>query len=336
METISLHRERGENAESPRLRPPPAARCRVLALAPNFWDDQWMNRQQILSRLAKHHDVLYSNGPWSVWDRHHQRFLASSWTGSFEPRDGILVDRPPKLLLRWPTHPPSERAAVRIAVARWRRELERMGTGPITAYVFHPMYLRYAERLQADLLIYSPYDLFSKMPDWTAEQDAEEQRMLERCTLVIVPSEAMRATLQPKTDRPVFCVPNGADAAHFEAGSKQPPPPDIDAIPRPRIGYVGSVNRKVDFDLIASLACREPGWHFVFVGPEGNLDEVTRAAMERCKALGNVHFLPARPVDELPQCMGGLDVALLCYRRDTWAEVAYPLKLFEYLASGLP
>jgi hypothetical protein len=45
------------------------ARCRLLALAPNSWDGQWMNRQQILSRLGAHHDVLYSTGAWSVWDR---------------------------------------------------------------------------------------------------------------------------------------------------------------------------------------------------------------------------------------------------------------------------
>jgi glycosyltransferase involved in cell wall biosynthesis len=295
-----------------------------------------MNRQQILSRLAEHHSVLYSNGPWSVWDRHHERFRASSWTGSFEARDGVMVDRPPKLLLSWPTHAALDRVAARIAAARWRGELGRMGNGPLVAYLFHPMYLGYAERLRPDLLVYSPYDLFSRMPGWTAEQSADEQRLLELCTLVITSSEPTRAALQPKTHRPVFCVPNGAVAAHFEAGSKKPPPPDLAAIPRPRIGYVGSVNRKIDFSLIAGIATREPGWHFVFIGPEGNLDEVTRADMQRCRALSNVHFLSPRTVTDLPRCMGGLDVGLLCYRRDTWMEFGFPLKLFEYLAAGLP
>src|SRR5512145_2443365 len=112
METIEVERERSENNEGPNLRPLQVTRCRLLALAPNFWDAQWMNRQQILSRLAKDHDVLYSNGPWSVWDRHDERFRAASWTGSFESRDGVLLDRPPKLLLRWPTHATSERTVV--------------------------------------------------------------------------------------------------------------------------------------------------------------------------------------------------------------------------------
>jgi len=34
--------------------------------------------------------------------------------------------------------------------------------------------------------------------------------------------------------------------------------------------------------------------------------------------------------------MGGMDVGLLCYRSNTWMEFAYPLKLNEYLAVGLP
>jgi teichuronic acid biosynthesis glycosyltransferase TuaH len=34
--------------------------------------------------------------------------------------------------------------------------------------------------------------------------------------------------------------------------------------------------------------------------------------------------------------MGGLDVAMLCYRKDTWMDFGFPLKLYEYLAAGLP
>jgi glycosyltransferase involved in cell wall biosynthesis len=308
----------------------------LLALAPNYWDDQWMNRQQILSRLAKDHEVLYSNGPWSVWDRELDRFRASTWAGSFERRDGILLDRPGKLMVTWPSHPGSERAVAHFAVARWRRELAKMGTGPIVSYLFHPMYLRYAERLKADLLVYSPYDLFSKMPVWTEQQDAEEQRLLDICTFVIASSEPTRAALQRRTNRPVFLVPNGADARHFERGSRKPAPADLAAIPRPRIGYVGSLNRKVDYRLVAEIARQEPSWQLVLIGPRGNLDDESRAAFGLCEQLSNVHLLPPRSVEELPSCMGGLDVGLMCYRKDTWADFGFPLKLYEYLACGLP
>jgi glycosyltransferase involved in cell wall biosynthesis len=211
-----------------------------------------------------------------------------------------------------------------------------MGSGPIVAYVFHPMYRRCAEQVKADLLVYSPYDLFSRMPGWTEQQDAEEQRLLDSSTFVIASSEPTRAALQRRTNKPVFLVPNGADARHFEQGSGQPAPADLAAIPRPRIGYVGSLNRKVDYGLIAQIATQEPGWQLVLIGPRGSLDDESRVTFELCEQLPNVHLLPPRPVEELPSCMGGLDVALMCYRKDTWADFGFPLKLYEYLASGLP
>jgi len=311
-------------------------RCRVIALAPTIWDNQWMNRQQILSRLARHHDILYSNGPWSVWDRERERFKASRWAGSFERRDGVLVDRPPKLLLGWPKVGMAERLVERLAVARWRRELDRMGTGPLIVYVFYPSYLRFAQLLHADLLVYSPFDLFSRTPSWTPQDAETEHRLLGLCDLVITSSEATRAALQPQTTKPVFCVPNGADADFFESGAKQPPPDDLAAIPHPRIGYIGSLNRKVDFRLIANLARAEPGWQFVLMGPMGDFDDESRDALSDCRRLPNVHVLPSRPLADLPKCMGSLDVALMCYRQNTWMDFAFPLKLYEYLAVGLP
>ena len=295
-----------------------------------------MNRQQLLSRLAKSHPVVYSTGPWSVWDRHKPHFRESDWGGRFERNDGLWLDRRPKLLLSWPTRLAWDLITIPVAVARWRRQLRRMGTGPIVVYVFHPRYLRFVEQMQADLVVYSPFDLFSKMPDWTEEKNAEENRLLDLCDLVITSSEPTRSALQQKTTKPVFCVLNGVDASFFEAGSALPPPADLAAIPRPRIGYVGSLNRKVDFSLIHNIAIREPSWQLVFIGPEGNFDDATRVAMEQCRQLPNVHFLGPKPVQDLPMCMGALDVGLMCYRKDTWADFGYPLKLHEYLASGLP
>ena len=311
--------------------------CRLLALAQTFWEGgQWMNRQQILSRLASTHNVLYSNGPWSIWDRHLPEFQESPLAGAFERRDGVWLDRPPRLLLSWPSHPSWDQIATRLAVKRWQRKLATLGQGPTIAYVFDPRYARYAERAGTDFLVYSPYDMFSKMPGWSAENAADEQRLLSRCTLAITSSEPTREALQPLTSKPVFCVPNGVDAEMFVAGTSSPTPADLAVIPRPRIGYVGSLNRKVAFGLIAALARREPSWHFVFIGPQGNCDELTHAHITHCRQLPNVHFLPSRPISELPACMGGMDVGLLCYRSNTWMEFAYPLKLNEYLAVGLP
>lgn len=317
-------------------REPRADSFTVLGLAPNHWEAQWMNRQQILSRLARRHTVLYSTGPWSVWEVRDADYRRAPLLGRFELRDGVWVDQAPRWLLSWPSRRAWDATVDALTVRRWRNHLDRIVGGPLVCYVFHPRYRRLADRVGADLLVYNPFDLFSRTSGWTAQDQADEVHLLRNSGLVIASSEPARVALQARADRPVLLVPNGVDADLFERGSAQSPPADLAAIPHPRIGYVGSVNSKVDATLVAALARREPGWNFVFIGPVFGLDERTQTGIAACRRLANVHFLAARPMKELPAAMGGLDVGLMCYRKDTWADFGYPLKLHEYLACGLP
>jgi glycosyltransferase involved in cell wall biosynthesis len=311
-------------------------RLRLLGLAPNPWDGQWMNRQQILSRLAAHHAVLYSNGTWSVWDRGSPAWRRAPLRGAYEARDGVLVDTPPRWLLRWPTVSAYDGRILGLVQGRWRRQLARMGHGPVIAYLFHPRFRQYIGALGADHVVYQPYDLFRHMPGWTPELAALEARLLAESDAVIATSESTREALQAQARRTVHLVPNGVDGTLFLAPAAEGTGDPLAGIPHPRIGYVGSLNRKVDLMLIAGLARREPRWQFVLVGPQGNFDEETGAALATCTSLANVHLPGARPRQELPAIMQGLDVALMCYRSGTWMDSAYPLKLHEYLASGPP
>lgn len=312
-------------------------RARILALAPNPWEGQWMNRQQILSRLAGRHDIVYSNGPWTVWDRDDPRWRRAPHLGGFRQRDGVWVDDPPRWLLSWPTRPRWDGLVHAACARRWRRRLERLGGAPVVAWLFHPSLIQHAEALRPDRLIYHPFDLFTATPGWKAQHDVKEEHALARADLIITSSEAARTVLAGRSGRTVHWVPNGVDADAFAAAAAAgEAPPDLEAIPRPRLGYVGSINRKVDFPLIEALALREPSWQFVFVGPVFGQDETTAPALERCRSLPNIHFLPARSHRELPATMAALDVGLMCYRTETWAQYGYPLKLHEYLATGLP
>jgi glycosyltransferase involved in cell wall biosynthesis len=231
---------------------------------------------------------------------------------------------------------PYDHAVLRLIQRRWRRQLARLGDGPVVAYVFHPRYQQFIAHLGADHVIYQPYDLFRHMPDWTPELARLEARLLETCDAVIATSEPTRAALQEQSPLPVHCVPNGVDAELFLAGDPAQGVDALPGIPRPRVGYVGSLNRKVDLPLIVDLARREPGWQFVLVGPQGNFDDATARALAECVTLPNVHLPGSRTRQELPACIGSLDVALMCYRPGTWMDSAYPLKLHEYLASGPP
>ena len=57
------------------------------------------------------------------------------------------------------------------------------------------------------------------------------------------------------------------------------------------------------------------------------------SALER---LPNIHLLGARPYLELPEVLRGADVALVPYAINDLTRSVFPMKVYEYLAAGLP
>jgi len=309
----------------------------ILAMAPNAWDGPWMNRQQLLSRLAANGAfVVYSTGQWYSWHRHDPAWRAAPAFGGVEHADGVRIARAPRWLLRIPRSSRLDRLAIRLEARRLRRLLPNAGRAGFTLYVFHPMFQPYAEALQPARLVYHAYDLFALTPEWTAELARQEQWLLEHADLRIASSGITAARLEQRAGRSVQTLPNAADIHRFDRARHEPVPPDLAAIPRPWIGYVGNINIKVDLALIAELAERRPQWQFVLIGQVGVLDNAGCEALARCRSMSNVHELDGKAYTEVPGYVAHLDVGLMAYRiRDNlWTTALEPLKLYEYLAAG--
>ena len=313
---------------------------KVLVLAPNSWAGQWVNRQQLFSRLGVHLHVLYSTGGWFTWDRSDPAWQQARWSGRFMRHDNVWVDESPRVLLRAPRLGVFDDLMLRLQISRWRRFLRSLGNGPVVAYIFHPMFLPYVKGLRADLLVYHAYDLYQHTPGWTEELERAERELLRQAGLVVAASEQIARVLRTKVNREVRVLPNGADVDAFtRAASLACPPTDLACIPHPRLGWVGSLHPQVDYGLVAELARRRNDWHFVLVGNiVATADARAEAEMAACRELANVHFLGAKPVDAIANYLIYMDVNLMFYRlaEESWIMSGYPLKLHEYLAAGQP
>jgi glycosyltransferase involved in cell wall biosynthesis len=316
------------------------AGMRIIGLATNPWDGQWVNRQQLLSRIGRRHAVLYSTGGWFTWDRHSSEWRKAPLLGAIRDSDSVWIDEPPRLLLRSTRFPIADRAVIAMQITRWQRWLAAQGKGPVITHVFHPAFAEYAHRIGAAALIYHPHDWFERMPGWNERQAAAENRLLGLADLVIAPSEALARELERRAGREVRVLPNAADVPRFVAAARAGAqlPPDLAAVPAPRIGYVGQVHPNLDLALVRALASARPEWHFVFVGAKSSQrDETFDREVTACMRLPNVHFLGAKTQAEIPAYTVNMDVNIMCYRLDHgWVRMGYPLKLHEYLASGRP
>jgi glycosyltransferase involved in cell wall biosynthesis len=308
----------------------------IIALAPNRWDGPWMNRQQLLSRLAAEHTILYSTGPWSVWDRERPAFLRSSLFGGFDVSDGVIVDCPGKLPLRVPSVAVLDHAMCRVAARRWRRRLKADNDSSLAVWVFHPAFEPLIDSLEPDFVIYHAYDLYRLIPDWATENATREDRLLERADLIIGSSPVIVADLGDRSGRKVEFVANAVDFDAFAVLSSDEPD-DIAAIPRPRVGFVGNLNLKVDIGLLSELAARRPEWQLVIVGSCEQLEGRDDQGVAALRSLPNLHMMGNKDRERVPAYTRALDVGLLCYRTEgAWTDGIYPLKLHEYLACGLP
>src|SRR4029453_3507174 len=171
---------------------------RIVALAANPWDGQWMNRQQLLSRLAGRHRILYSNGPFRIWDRGKDEFRRASLFGSFAPRGGRRVSRRGRFPLARPPFGGLASRARHLAARRWRRQLSQ-SDGPLVAYLFHPTFVPLLDGLRPDHVVYHASDSFPTPPNWSAAEEQNESRLLAAADLVLASSREIATDLQRRS-----------------------------------------------------------------------------------------------------------------------------------------
>src|SRR5262249_41544633 len=100
--------------------------------------------------------------------------------------------------------------------------------------------------------------------------EAHEARLISRVDQVVIHSVALlekKGQLNPHTT----FIPNGVDYRAYATSCREPA--DLQAIPHPRIGYVGRVKQQLDLALLTALAQRHQAWSFVLVGPHDGIGD---------------------------------------------------------------
>jgi len=129
---------------------------------------------------------------------------------------------------------------------------------------------------------------------------------------------------------PAAVVPNGVEPTEW-TGARPTPPAWFARIPGPRAVYVGTLDSRLDVPGIADLATRRPELHVVLVGPLPHPGYV-----DALRGLSNVHLHASVARAELVAVLRNSELCLLAHRRTRLTEAMSPLKIYEYLAAGVP
>jgi glycosyltransferase involved in cell wall biosynthesis len=211
-----------------------------------------------------------------------------------------------------------------------RDTLEEEGVAHPVLWVYTPMMLPLADGIRASATVYDCMDELSSFAFAPPELAARERSLLDRADLVFTGGQSLYEAKRARHPR-VHAFPSSVDVPHFaKAREPQAEPDDQSIVPRPRLGYCGVIDERMDLDLIRGIAERRPDWQIVMVGPTAKLSP------EQLPRAGNIHYLGMKSYDDLPSYLAGWDVAILPFARNDATRFISPTKTPEYLAAGRP
>ncbi len=202
-------------------------------------------------------------------------------------------------------------------------------------WTYHPYVLDYLNCIQYGSLVYHCVDDLSAIPGIDSKAFIKKEEDILRAANVVFTTSKKLYEKCGAINKNTHDFPNVVDWEHFsQAFNPGPDPDDLKEIPHPRIGYVGVLSDfKVDFELLLSIATERPDWHLVLIGEEREGQH--NSTVQILKGMQNVHFLGYKKYGDLPNYMRGFDIGLLPTLINRYTDSMFPMKYFEYIASGL-
>lgn len=151
--------------------------------------------------------------------------------------------------------------------------------------------------------------------------------MCQKADITLSVSHVLAKTLPGN----VHVLPNGVDLRKAIIGSGA----EIRSLyPKPIVGFIGSFEYFIDFELILSAAYRLPEITFLLVGSGREWPKVKRQI--EVKGLKNVILVGGVPHTEVFRYIDAMDICLNIFKKLPISDGACPIKLFEYMAMKKP
>ncbi|HEY0856521.1 MAG TPA: glycosyltransferase [Albitalea sp.] len=303
------------------------------------WDFVYQRPQHLLSRLARHYEVLFVEEP--------QRCEGEARLECKQGAPGVTVLRP-HTPVDAPGFHDDQLPLLRPLLAG---HLADEGIADYVVWFYTPMALPLLAELsrpadapgqpggagvQPRAVVYDCMDELSAFKNAPRQLRQREAALLKVADLVLTGGPSLYEAKRGLHHN-VLCLPSAVDARHY---SPQFSTSRIDAmlqaeqiqgrIPGPRLGFFGVIDERLDIALIDAVAQAEPDWQVVMVGP------VVKIEPERLPRRPNIHWLGQQPYALLPQLVADWDVCLLPFALNESTRFISPTKTLEYMAAEKP
>jgi len=153
-----------------------------------------------------------------------------------------------------------------------------------------------------------------------------EEELIKKADIFVATSEKLYQRLE-KYGKTTYLLPHGVDLEAFVNIPDNAEHPAVSHISKPRVGYVGLIDDRLDWELIKTLLKRLRDVNFVFIGRQ-------EIEVSFLKEYSNFYILSPIPYSEVPLMLKSMDILMLPYKINEFTQTINPLKLKEYLSSS--
>lgn len=290
----------------------------LICLSHLRWNFVYQRPQHLLSRAAAYADVFFFEEP--IFDTATPE-LAVTRVGEAVQ---VLV----------PHLPPSDSAETTELQQRQLLDgfLAARSFPELIFWYYTPMALGFTSHIQPDFCIFDCMDDLSGFRLAPPALVEREIALLAQCDVVFAGGQSLYEGKQNRHAN-LHCFPSSIDRAHFAQARDlggQGEPPDQAGIAKPRAGFFGVIDERMDMGLLRSAAEQAADIQFVMIGP---LAKIAPSDLPRSP---NIHWLGPRQYGELPHYLAGWDCGIMPFAINESTRFISPTKTPEFLAGGLP
>jgi UDP-galactopyranose mutase len=281
------------------------------------WDFVFQRPQHLMTRFAGAMPVIY-------WEEPEDGAEGAAPTLRIRDGAGGVTVVTPQLPPALPHE--ARETTLRVLLDGFLAEMP----APRVRWYYTPMMLAFSAHVAADCTVYDCMDELANFRFAPPELIGLERDLLAAADVVFTGGYSL---YEAKRDRHanIHPFPSSVDRDHFAtARTGLADPADQQALPRPRFGFYGVVDERMDLALLAAVADARPDWSIVIVGPVVKIDPADLPHRP------NISYLGGKSYGELPAYVGGWDVALMPFAINESTRFISPTKTPEYLAAGRP
>ena len=132
----------------------------------------------------------------------------------------------------------------------------------------------------------------------------------------------------------VYWVANGVDLDRFVIEPKLDIPENMKSLPQPIVGYIGTIQDRLDLNLVKFLAQNNPQVSFACVG--GIWPKTKKRIDKEFVGINNVYWLGRVKYQDAPAYIQNFSTLIIPHLLDRFIKYTDPMKLYLALACGVP